>query len=118
MKHLLLALCTLTMVLNACKSTESMVGIQPKFGSISLPAKGELRLWQNTNHPAFTITLTNEATNQSCELYIVNKLGNEKWINPSLMPRKSITLTISKNGHLFFKNFNPNSLKINYKIKE
>jgi hypothetical protein len=95
-----------------------MAVIQPKFGSIYLPAKGEFRIWRNTVHPAFKVTLTNNATAQSCEVYKVTDTGNEKWVSPSLQAGKMLTLTVPKNGHLFFKNFNDNILKIEFKIEE
>jgi hypothetical protein len=118
MRHLLLALFTLTTVFNACKTTNSMAGIQPTSGSIDLPASGELRLWKNIEHSSFSVTLSNNATKQSCELYTVNANGKEKWINPSLIAGTTLTVTIPKNGHLFFKNFNSNVLQISYSVKE
>ncbi len=118
MKTIILALATAIILMYSCKSTSSMAAIQPKSGTIELPTKGEFRLWKDLAHPSFTVTLTNPSTTQSCELYKVKSNGTEKWINPSLKAGKSLTITVPANGHLFFKNFNPNSLKIEYVIAE
>jgi hypothetical protein len=118
MKQLLSSLLVLSIILISCKSTGSMSAIQPKSGTIELPAKGELRIWKNTVHPAFTVTLTNPSATQSCEVYKVTDDGNEKWINPSLIGGKSLTVKVPANGHLFFKNFNDNIFTITYQINE
>lgn len=118
MKQLLLAVFAIATIAYSCKSTGSMAAIQPKFGTIDLPAKGEFRIWRNTMHPSFKVTLTNNAEKQSCEVYKVTVNGNEKWVSPSLLAGKSLTFTVPTNGHLFFKNFNDNVLKIEYKAEE
>ena len=118
MKSVLFALLTIIIVSSSCKSTGSISAIQPKSGIIELPAKGEFRIWKDIMHPGFTVTVSNPAANQSCEVYKVKENGSEKWISPSLMAGKSITITVPSNGHLFFKNFNDNILKIEYKVSE
>ena len=80
MKQLLFALITIATLTYSCKSTGSMSAIQPKSGTIELPTKGELRIWRNSIHPSFTVTLTNPAEKQSCEVYKVTGNGNEKWV--------------------------------------
>jgi hypothetical protein len=102
----------------SCTSTGSMAAIEPQSGTIALPEKGEYRIWNNSTHPAFSVTLTNPSTSQSCEVYTVKQNGHEKWVSPSLMAGKSLTVTVPANGHLFFKNFNPNTLDISYKIAD
>jgi hypothetical protein len=118
MKQLKVMLFALITIIWSCKSTGSMNAIQPKSGVIELPAKGEFRIWKDVLHPSFSVTLTNPAANQSCEVYKVKDNGSEKWIDPSLMAGKSITITVPANGHLFFKNFNDNILRIEYKVVE
>jgi hypothetical protein len=118
MKQLLFALSILTIINYSCKSTGSIAAIQPKSGIIELPAKGEFRIWKDISHPSFTVTLSNPAAVQSCEVYTVKSSGSEKWISPSLMAGKSLTVSVPSNGHLFFKNFNDNVLKIEYKVEE
>ena len=118
MKKILFALIVLTNVLFSCRPTGSMSAIQPKQGAIELPAKGELRIWKDITHPSFSVTLTNNSATQSCEVYKVTSDGSEKWINPSLMAGKSLSISVSTNGHLFFKNFNENELEIEYKVAE
>ena len=118
MKQVLFALIVFTSILFSCKSTGSTAAIQPKSGTIELPAKGELRIWNDVTHPSFSVTLTNNSATQSCEVYKVTSSGNEKWVTPSLLAGKSLTITVPANGHLFFKNFNENVLKIEYKVEE
>jgi hypothetical protein len=118
MKQLLLAFLVSVSCAVACKSTGSMAAIVPKQGSIELPHQGEFRIWKDLSHPAFSVTLSNPSATQSCEVYRVNGNGNEKWISPSLQAGKTLTVTVPANGHLFFKNFNPNILKIDYKVEE
>jgi hypothetical protein len=118
MKKLLFALFAISTIAFSCTSTGSLANIQPKSGTIELPEKGEFRIWEGIAHPSFSVTLTNPSETQSCELYTVKSSGKEKWISPSLKAGKSLTITIPANGHLFFKNFNPNVLKIDYKIEE
>lgn len=95
-----------------------MAAIQPKMGNIELPAKGEFRIWKDIVHPRFTVTLTNNAPQQSCEIYTVKSNGTEKWVSPSLLANSTLTVTVPTDGHLFFKNFNPNTLTIAYKVSE
>lgn len=105
-------------VSNSCKTAGTMTTIQPKSGTIELPVKGEFRIWKGLIHPSFSVTLTNSSSTQSCEVYKVTENENEKWVSPSLLAGKTLTLTVPSNGHLFFKNFNKNVLKIDYKVKE
>ena len=116
MKHLTLAFFAITIIAISCKSTGSMTAIQPKQGSIELPEKGEFRIWKDIAHPSFTVTLSNPSATQSCEVYTVKSSGSEKLISPSLQAGKTLTITVPANGYLFFKNFNPNFLKIDYKV--
>lgn len=118
MKQLLFALLTISILNYSCKPTGSMASIEPKSGTIELPAKGEFRIWRNTTHSGFSVTLTNPSATQSCEVYKVTANGNEKWVSPSLLAGASLSISVPSNGHLFFKNFNDNTLKIDYKVKE
>jgi hypothetical protein len=118
MKQLLFSLLILTIITYSCKSTGSIAAIQPKSGIIELPSKGEFRIWKDISHPSFTVILTNPAAVQSCEVYTVKFSGSEKWISPSLIAGKSLTVSVPANGHLFFKNFNDNVLRIEYKVEE
>lgn len=108
----------ITLIAIACNSSRSLTNIQPKSGNLEIPANGELRVWKEIKHPRFDVVLTNQNANQSCEIYYVKSDGTEKWIKPSLQAKSSQTVTIPTDGHLFVKNFNPNSLTINYKINE
>jgi hypothetical protein len=95
-----------------------MASIEPKSGFIELSANGEFRIWNNIQHPSFEVTLTNPSPTQSCEVYKVTSSGEENWVNPSLKAGQSLRIKVPSNGHVFFKNFNPNTLRINYSIEE
>jgi hypothetical protein len=116
MKKLLYCL-SIVSILMSCNSNRSMTTIEPKSGKIELPAKGELRMWKDVQHPSFTVTLINPSPNQSCELYYVKSNGAEKWVSPSLLANSKLSVTIPTDGHLFIKNFNNNVLTISYQIK-
>ena len=105
-------------VLTACNTSQNLASIEPKSGTLQLPAKGELRIWDKAGHGSFLVTLTNPSKTQSCELYTVNSSGKEKWINPSLLAGSKLTVTIPQNGHLFIKNFNDNLLPVTYRVNE
>jgi hypothetical protein len=118
MKQLTFSLLLLLTINFSCRTTGTLTAIEPKAGTMELPAKGEYRMWRNIEHPGFLVTLINPSATQSCEVYKVTANGNEKWISPSLMAGKKVTLSIPENGHLFLKNFNENVLKIEYQVKE
>jgi hypothetical protein len=107
-----------TMLISSCNSNKNLVSIQPKNGILEIPAKGELRMWNNTKHASFKVILTNSYSTQSCEVYYENSKGNEKWINPSLLANTSLTVSIPANGNLFLKNFNDNIFKVSYNIEK
>ena len=118
MKQFFLAAILFTATLYSCNTTQGLVNIEPKKGTIQLPAKGEFRIWDKTKHGSFSVILTNASKTQSCELYTVSSSGREKWINPSLLANSELTIIIPANGHLFVKNFNGNVLPIDYIINE
>jgi hypothetical protein len=119
MKQLVFGLLVVIIVVsNSCKTTGTMASIEPKFGKMELPAKGEFRMWRDLAHPSFSVILTNSSATQSCEVYKVTKDGVEKWVSPSLQAGKSLTVTVPANGYLFLKNFNDNILEIGYKVEE
>jgi hypothetical protein len=118
MKHLFAFMLLCSVIIMSCSSSLSITNIQPKSGSIEIPAKGEFRIWKDVAHGAFTVTITNSSPTQSVELYKVKSDGNEKWISPSLLANTSLNVTIPADGHLFIKNFNPNTFTVTYKIAE
>jgi hypothetical protein len=113
-----LALFAIVILAVACNTSKSLTNIQPKSGTLEIPAQGELRVWKEIKHPSFDVLLTNPNANQSCEIYYVKSSGTEKWVNPSLLGESNQTVTIPEDGHLFIKNFNSNALSILYTIKE
>ena len=114
----LISFLTIAVFAISCHSGKNLVNIQPKSGSIVIPEKGELRIWNNIKHSGFDVLLTNNSEKQSCDIYYVKSDGNEKWIKPSLMAQSSQTISIPVDGYLLLKNFNPNNLTITYKISE
>jgi hypothetical protein len=118
MKRAILVATVILAIFTACNSSRNMASIQPKTGTIDLPQKGELKIWKDILHPSFSVTLTNNNPQQSCEIYTVKSNGKEKWVSPSLLANSSLTITVPKDGHLFFKNFNPNTLTITYTVNQ
>jgi hypothetical protein len=117
MKQLAIGLLAILLFTCSCKKTGTMDSIQPKSGTIELPANGEFRIWKDLVHPSFCVTFSNSSSSQSCEIYKVEDTGSENWVSPSLQAGKTLAVTVPANGHLFFKNFNNNILKIEYKIE-
>lgn len=103
---------SLFVVTVSCKS----VDITIKQGTITVPAKGEIRQWQNTEHGSFSIHLENKSTKNSCEAYKVSAFGNEKWIYPSLLASGSLDFSIASNGSLLLKNFSDETITVIYTI--
>lgn len=118
MKKVALVIFAISAFVLSCKTVGTMASIDPKAGTIELPSKGEFKIWKDKIHPSFSVVITNPSSTQSCEIYKVTDSGSEKWIQPSLQAGKSITVKVPSNGHLFFKNFNTNTLSITYKIEE
>ncbi len=118
MKQFFSVLILCFVIFSSCASSQGITNIQPKSGKIEIPAKGEFRMWKDVKHGSFTVTITNSSANQSVELYKVKSDGKEKWISPSLLANSSLEVTIPADGHLFIKNFNPNTFTIKYKIAE
>lgn len=118
MKKLFAIMLLCSAIFTNCSTSNGITNIQPKSGSIEIPANGEFRMWRNVAHGTFTVTITNPASNQSVELYKVKKDGNEKWVSPSLSANSSLDVTIPADGHLFIKNFNNNNFTVTYKIAE
>ena len=117
MKKLFLKLLLYSIIMG-CSSSHGITNIEPKTGSIEISAKTEFRMWKDIKHGSFTVTLTNLSHTQSVELYKVKSNGNEIWISPSLLANSSQEVVIPADGHLFLKNFNPNTITITYKIAE
>jgi hypothetical protein len=90
--------------------------ISPKEGTITIPAKGEIRVWENTEHGSFSLHLENNNATKSCEAYTV-KNNHEKWISPSLLAKSTLDFTVPSDGHVLLKNFNDESLTIKYSIR-
>lgn len=118
MKQIISSLFLLSLLFASCSTSQGITNIQPKSGSIEIPAKGEFRIWKGLAHGSFTVTLTNPSATQSCELYKVKSNGSEKWVSPSLLANTSLDVTIPADGHLFIKNFNDNVFTVTYKVRE
>ncbi|MBC7606403.1 MAG: hypothetical protein H7199_05560 [Burkholderiales bacterium] len=97
----------------SCKSTQD---ISPKQGILIVPAKGEIRMWDNLEHGSLSLKLVNTSTKNSCEAYQV-KQGNQKWISPSLLANKSLEFSIAANGHLLLKNYSAEVITVKYTIQ-
>ena len=96
----------------SCKSLD----INSKQGTFVVPAKGELRQWQNIEHNSFSLHLENKSVKNSCEAYKVTANGNEKWISPSLLKGGTLDFTILSDGSLLLKNFSDENITVEYTI--
>jgi hypothetical protein len=112
----LLFIVSAALLISSC--TRHLVAVEPKNGIITIPAKGEFRIWKGIDHSSFSVKITNNDPKQSVELYVVKANGSEKWVSPSLLANSSLNVTIPTDGHLFIKNFNPNDFKVSYQISE
>lgn len=96
----------------SCKSSQA---ISMKQGTITVPAKGEIKVWDTIDHDSFSLNLVNPSTKNSCEAYKV-KNGIQKWISPSLLANNSIEFSIASKGYLLLKNFSNEVIIVNYSI--
>ncbi len=108
----IIAIITILFFQFSCKSIQD---ISPKQGTIMVPAKGEIRMWDKVDHDSFYLKLENKSVKNSCEAYKV-KNAYEKWISPSLLANKSLEFSIANNGHLLLKNFSDEVITIKYTI--
>lgn len=97
----------------SCKTVQD---ISPKQGTVIVPAKGEIRMWDNLEHGSFSLKLENTSTKNSCEAYKV-KNRNQKWISPSLLANKSLEFSIAANGHLLLQNYSDEVITVKYTIQ-
>lgn len=97
----------------SCKPTQD---ISPKQGTIIVPAKGEIRVWNNIEHSSFSLKLENTSSKNSCEAYKV-KNGFQKWVSPSLLASKSLEFSIATNGHLLLQNYSDEVITVKYTIE-
>jgi hypothetical protein len=116
MKKYILILTTAITVFTSCNICRNINSNVTKKETITIPAKSDFSIWKGLEHCSFTVTLENENPSQSCEVFYVRKNGKEKWINPSLLPKTSLQVSIAKDGYLILKNFNPNEFSIQYTI--
>ena len=96
-------------------SCKTMQDISPKQGTIVVPAKGEIKMWENIDHNSFSLELENTSTKNSCEAYKV-KNGFQKWISPSLLANKSLEFSIASNGYLLLQNYSNEEITVKYSI--
>ncbi|MCU0467726.1 MAG: hypothetical protein MUF58_03925 [Arcicella sp.] len=98
----------------SCK-TEQLDSSIEKVGDFTVPPKGEIRVWNNTLHPSFTVKLTNNSSINACEVYLVEN-DVDTWNRPSLFPKEVKRLKVAKNGSVFIQNYSTEPIKIGYEI--
>lgn len=96
-------------------SCKSQIDISPKTDTVIVPAKGELKLFENKEHSSFSLNLVNKSTKNSCEVYKV-KNGNRKWISPSLLASGSLDLRVPDDGFVLLQNYSDENISITFKI--
>jgi hypothetical protein len=97
-------------------SCKSQINISPKTATVIVPAKGELKLFENTQHSSFLINLKNKSIKNSCEAYTV-KNGNKKWISPSLLVNGELDFSVQKDASVLLENFSDENISIIYTIE-
>lgn len=96
-------------------SCKSAIDISPKTATIIVPAKGEIKLFDNVDHNSFSINLTNKSTKNSCEAYTV-KNGNRKWISPSLPVNGTLDFSVSSSAYVLLQNYSDENISVVYTI--
>lgn len=96
-------------------SCKTQIDISPSTATVIVPAKGELKLFDNTLHDSFSINLKNKSTKNSCEVYKV-KNGSKKWISPSLPVNGELNFSVAKNGSILIENYSDENISILYTI--
>jgi hypothetical protein len=96
----------------SCKST---IEISPKTATIIVPAKGEIKLFDNIEHNSFSINLTNKSILNSCEAFTV-KNGSKKWISPSLLANKQLDFSVSSSAYVLLQNYSNENISVVYTI--
>ncbi len=86
-----------------------------KTGTVIVPAKGTTKIWENTKHESFAVTLSNLSTLNSCEIYILKK-RSKKWFSPSFFPHSDLKIYVPTNGALLLENFSNEDITITYVI--
>jgi len=103
---------TILFCLFSCKS---QIDISPKTDTVIVPAKGEIKLFENREHSPFSLNLINKSTKNSCEVYKM-KNGNRKWISPSLLANGSLDFTVPDDGFVLIQNYSEENISITFKI--
>ena len=109
----ILAIATIVFFQFSCKS---QIDISPKTATVIVPAKGELKLFENTQHGSFSINIKNKSIKNSCEAYTV-KNGNKKWISPSLPVNGELDFSVPKDGLVLLENYSDENISITYTIE-
>lgn len=106
------ALASILFIQFSCKTA---IDISPKTATITVPAKGEIKLFDGIEHNSFSINLTNKSIKNSCEAYVV-KNENRKWISPSLLANKQLDFSVSSSAHVLLQNYSDENISVVYTI--
>ena len=106
------AIITVLLFQISCKTYQD---IAPKTATIIVPAKGEIKLFENVNHNSLSLNLKNLSTKNSCEAFTV-KNGNKKWISPSLPINGQLNFSVSSSAYVLLQNYSNENISIVYTI--
>lgn len=112
----ILKITALLFVLLAQLSCKSQIDISLKTATVVVPAKGELKLFENVTHPSFSLNLKNKNIKNSCEAYTVRN-GNKKWISPSLPVNGELDFSVPKDASVLLENYSDETISITYTIE-
>ncbi len=115
MIKLILTILSIAILTTSC-TIHNLTNIQPKSGTLEIPDKGEVRIWENIEHTRFDVVLINTNSAQSCEVCYIKNNGAEKCISPSLTAKRSLKVTIPRYGYLLLKNPNSDKVIVEYKV--
>jgi hypothetical protein len=108
----IIVLVTITFCQFSCKT---QIDISPTTATLIVPAKGDLKLFENKQHSSFYINIKNKSVKNSCEAYTL-KNGNKKWISPSLPVNGELDFSVPKNGAVLLENYSDENITIIYTI--
>lgn len=115
MKNILKILVLATFVF--CQfSCKTQIDISQTTATVVVPAKGELKLFENIANGSFSINIKNKSVKNSCEAYTV-KNGNKKWISPSLPVNGELNFSVPKEGSVLLENYSDENISITYTIE-
>lgn len=114
MKNILKIL--ILIIITFCQfSCKTQIDSFPTTATLIVPAKGDLKIFENKQYSSYYINIKNKSVKNSCEAYII-KMGNKKWISPSLPVNGELNFYVPKNSSVLLENYSDENIIITYTI--